>query len=179
MVEVALTVALSAALHFVSVWQMPMGGTVSLDMLPIIVLAVRRGPGVGILAGALFGVVDYFIEPFFVTWVQIALDYPVAYGLVGLAGIVAPLWRRALRAGRPLDGMWPVAALGCLVGVVARFAAHFVSGVVFFASNAGVGQSVWAYSALYNATYLVPAALLIFIPAALLLPGLERAVPSR
>jgi thiamine transporter ThiT len=38
---------------------------------------------------------------------------------------------------------------------------------------------VWAYSALYNATYLVPAALLIFIPAALLLPGLERAVPSR
>jgi len=179
MVEIALTVALSAALHFVSIWQMPMGGSVSLDMLPIIVLAVRRGPGVGILAGALFGVVDYFIEPFFVTWVQIALDYPVAYGLVGLAGVVAPLWRRALNQGRSLDGMWPVAALACLIAVTARFAAHFTSGVIFFASSAPAGTPVWAYSALYNATYLVPAALLIFIPAALLLPGLERAVPSR
>ena len=158
---------------------MPMGGSVSLDMLPIIVLAVRRGPAAGILAGALFGVVDYFIEPFFVTWVQIALDYPVAYGLVGLAGIAAPLWRRAIDSGRGLEGMWPVSALACLVAVAGRFAAHFTSGLVFFATYAPVGQSAWAYSALYNATYLVPAALLIFIPAALLLPGLERAVPSR
>ena len=179
MVEVALTVAMSAVLHFVSIWQMPMGGSVSLDMLPIIVLAVRRGPAVGILAGALFGVVDYIIEPFFVTWVQIALDYPVAYGLVGLAGLAAPAWRRAIASGRTLDSMWAVAALACVIGVAARFAAHFTSGVIFFASNAPAGTPGWAYSVLYNGMYLVPAALLIFIPVVLLLPGLERAVPSR
>lgn len=39
---------------------------------------------------------------------------------------------------------------------VARFACHFVSGVVFFASYAPEGMHPAVYSLVFNATYLVP-----------------------
>ncbi len=39
--------------------------------------------------------------------------------------------------------------------MMARFAAHFVSGVVFFATYAG-DLDPYTYSAIYNALYLIP-----------------------
>ena len=82
LVEIALTVALSAVLSMLAV-RLPInfaGGTISLSMVPILVLALRRGLLPGLIAGALFGCVDYLIEPFFVAPVQVLLDYPVAFG---------------------------------------------------------------------------------------------------
>jgi thiamine transporter len=181
LVEAALTIALATVLHFVRLWQMPAGGTISLEMLPIIVLALRRGPRVGILAGALFGFVDYFLEPYVVHWVQYFLDYSVAFGLLGLAGLAHPLVRAA--ASRTPSARVAIlggaAVLGTVVGGLGRFAAHFVSGIVFFASNAPKGQPVWIYSAVYNASYLVPSLIACAVLAAIVLPVLETALPTQ
>ncbi len=68
----------------------------------------------------MLGVVVLIEEPIVVHPVQLLLDYPIAFGALGLAG----LFRR-----QPLVGVG--------IGLVGRFAAHFVSGVVFFASYAG------------------------------------------
>jgi thiamine transporter len=181
-VEIALTVALAAVLRRFAVWQMPFGGSVSLDMLPLVVLAVRRGVRVGVTAGVLFGFVDLLIEPYIVHWAQVILDYPLAFGLVGLAGLVHPLARRgvsdaATPRARTLTLAWTAAA-GALIGATARFASHFTSGVIFFAANAPKGQPVLVYSAVYNLTYLLPSAVAAAILAAVLLPALELAVPS-
>lgn len=181
-VEIALTVALAAVLRRFAVWQMPFGGSVSLDMLPLAVLAVRRGVRAGVTAGVLFGFVDYLIEPFFVHWVQLILDYPLAFGLVGLAGLVRPLAQRAAahaaaKGTKAVTLAW-TAALGTLIGATARFASHFMSGVIFFAANAPKGQPVIVYSAVYNLTYLLPSAVAAAVLAAALVPALELAVPT-
>jgi len=177
LVEIALTIALSAVLSLIAV-RMPInvaGGTISFAMLPILVLALRRGLLPALIAGIGFGAIDYLIEPFFVAYAQVALDYGVAFAAVGLAGLGAPLYRRAVQ--RSLAAGVATAIPWILLGGVGRFAAAWTSGVIFFGSNAPAGQPVWLYSAVYNLSYIVPSIVLCVVGASLVLPALERAVP--
>lgn len=193
LVESALTIALAAVLHFVRVWQMPAGGSVSLEMLPILVLALRRGTGVAVAAGALLGIVDLAIEPYVIHWVQFLLDYPVAFALLGLAGLWAPAWRTAVDNGRwrlALAGVLPAAVL---TGALGRYVAHFVSGVVFFATSdfggplakgasAFANVAAWKAAAVYSAVYnlYVPISALGCLAAMyVIMPVLERSLPAR
>jgi thiamine transporter len=156
LVEIALTVALSAVLSFLAV-RLPInfaGGTVSFSMVPIFVLALRRGVGAGLLAGFLFGWVDLVIEPFFVAPVQVLLDYSIAFGAVGLAGLGSTYFRRAFK--RSAVAGLAVCVPFMVLGGVGRFAAAWTSGVVFFGANAPEGQPVWLYSIIYNLSYIVP-----------------------
>ena len=192
LVEIALTVALGAVLHFVRVWQMPAGGTVSLEMLPIFVLALRRGPLVGVAAGALLGLVDLGLEPFVVHWAQFLLDYPVAFALVGLSGVFAPTWRAASRDGRmKRTALW-ILPLAVVTGALGRYVAHFISGVIFFATADFGGplangaspfatlaavRSVSVYSAVYN-LYVPLSALGCLVALFAVMPALERTLPT-
>jgi thiamine transporter len=178
LVEIALAIALAAVLNMLKIWRMPNAGTVSFVMLPIIVVALRRGLLVGLVTGALYGVVDFFVDPFPpVHWAQPLLDYPVAYALVGLAGAFSPMWHRAQQEGNRALALASI-ALAIVTAAVARYAAHTASGVLFFAEYAPEGQPVLVYSALYN-LYVPLSGLLAFVAAAVLMPALERAVPSQ
>lgn len=138
MVEGALMVALAFGLHFIKVFQAPYGGSVTLGgMVPLILFAFRHGTGAGVTAGAAYGLLDLVVNPYVVHPAQLILDYPLAYGLVGLAGLF------------PKN-----VVAGAFVGIFGRFLASFASGVIFFAAYAK--GNVYAYSALYNAGYLVP-----------------------
>lgn len=177
-VEIALSVALSAVLGVLAV-RLPInfaGGTVSLSMVPIVVLALRRGLYPGVIAGVLFGCADYLIEPFFVAPVQVFLDYLVAFGAVGVAGLGSALYRKRCTISPGAGAR--VAVPFVILGGAARFAAAYVSGVVFFGQNAPTGQPVWLYSLLYNLSYLVPSIALCTAVAVLVLPAIEIAVPS-
>jgi len=155
---------------------MPNAGTVSFVMLPIIVLALRRGLLVGLVTGALYGVLDFFIDPYPpVHWIQPLLDYPVAYACVGLAGIVALAWRSQASRGPSAQFPWLVIAVA--VATVARYAVHVVSGVVFFGEYAPPGQPVLVYSLIYN-LYVPLSGALALAAAAVVLPALQRAVPA-
>lgn len=139
LVEGGVLIGLALALSFVKLFQFPNGGSVTAgSMIPILIFAMRRGPLFGIGAGVVYGILQLVIEPFVVHPVQVLLDYPVAFGLLGLAGFFP---------NRPV--------IGTCLGIFGRFLAHFVSGVVFFASYAG-DKSPWLYSMLYNGTYLLP-----------------------
>lgn len=151
LVEAGVAIALAVALSYVKVWKLPQGGSVTAgSMIPIIFVAFRWGPGVGISAGVVYGLLQFALEPFFVHPVQFLLDYPVAFGLLGVAGA----FQR-----RP--------AAGAAAGVIGRFLSHLISGVVFFASYAG-NQNVWVYSAIYNGSYLVPELVVSVLVMALL-----------
>ena len=141
--EMGIAIALASVLHLLKLWEMPQGGSVTLGtMVPLFIVALRRGPRVGILTGALYGIFEGWIlsggKNFFHP-VQVILDYPLAFGLLGIAGFFPK-----------------VPAFGVTVGALARYAAHVLSGVVFFAQYAPKGQPVWLYSLGYNATYLGP-----------------------
>lgn len=177
LVEIALTVALSAVLSMLAV-RLPIntaGGSISFALLPLLVLALRRGVVAGVIAGTLFGSVDLLIEPFFVAPVQVLLDYPVAYAAVGLAGLGSGAYRRAASLS-PSAGT--AVALGYMAfGGTARLAAAWLSGVVFFGANAPAGQPVWLYSLVYNLSYILPSLAVCAAAAVVIVPLLERAVP--
>lgn len=178
LVEIALTVALSAVLSMLAV-RLPInfaGGTISLSMVPILVLALRRGAFPGVIAGVLFGCVDYLIEPYFVAPVQVLLDYPLAFGAVGLAGLGSGVFRRAYEASPSRAALWAIPFIA--LGGTGRFAAAWVSGVVFFGQNAPEGQPVWLYSLIYNLSYIVPSIVLCIAVALVVLPAVELAVPT-
>lgn len=138
-VEAGVAVALAYVLSEIKLFQMPQGGDVTAGgMIPIIFVALRHGTPTGLLAGLALGLLKLFIGGYVVHPVQALLDYPVAFALLGLAG---------LTPRQP----W----LGTLVGMFGRFVAHVLSGVVFFAEYAG-DQNVWVYSIAYNGTYMLP-----------------------
>jgi thiamine transporter len=162
--EAALAVALAFVLGFVVLFRMPNGGSVSLEMIPLILLALRQGWKVGVVAGAAYGLLYLAIDFFVVHPVQLLLDYPLAFGALGLAGLFKPTVLGAV--------------LGATVAVLARFACHFLSGVVFFASVAPEGWNPYLYSAAYNAAYLAPSLGIVLVVTVVLLKALERAQPS-
>ena len=138
--EVIAAVALSGVLHLITLYQFPQGGRITAAaMVPVLFVALRRGPKIGILAGIAFGLVVLIEEPFIFHPLQVLFDYPLAYAALGLAGF----FRRF-----PLGGV--------VVGIAGRFVCHFTSGLVFFATYAPAGMSPALYSALYNGSYLVP-----------------------
>lgn len=177
--EVALSVALAVVLSVFKItlpWNFA-GGSISLAMLPIFVLALRRGVLFGVLTGAMFGVFDYFLEPWFVHPAQVILDYGVAFAACGIAGLGAATLRSAAASGKPAL-MGTLALPYVILGGLGRFAASVLSGVIFFAANAPEGQSVVMYSIAYNLSYIVPSLIACAALAAVLLPALEKAVPT-
>src|SRR5437870_16189 len=142
--ETVVLVALSGALYLFRFFLLPQGGAVTLgSMVPVFLLALRRGPRVGIVGGVAFGLValvqDLYsgVEVIFYP-AQVILDYPLAFGLLGLAGFFQKI---------------PILGVG--LGVAARFCSHFVSGVLFFARYAPAGVSPFVYSEVYNGGFLI------------------------
>lgn len=163
--EAALAIALAFVLGLITVFRMPLGGSISLEMVPLILLALRQGWKVGVLAGAAYGLVNLAVNPVILHPVQVLFDYPLPFAALGLAGLFSPTLRGAI--------------IGTVVAVLARFVAHFISGVVFFASYAPEGWNPYVYSAAYNAAYLVPSLAIALVVVGVLLRALENAQPSR
>lgn len=174
LVEIALSIALAVALNALKLGQMPQGGSISLVMLPIIVVAIRRGPAAGMVAGALYGGLDVMLDPSYVHPAQLLLDYPLAFGAVGLAGLFAPYWNEAVRKAKTTTAVWAIILPAIAVGALGRYVMHVISGVVFFGEYAPKGTPVLVYSTLYNSFVWVSAAV-CFAAAAVVLPALARA----
>ena len=137
--EIVVFVSLATALSYIKVFSLPQGGSVTAaSMVPIIWLALRRGPKVGLFAAAVYGLVQLVIGPYIFHPAQVLLDYPIAFGMLGLAGFFQK---------RPF--------LGVNVGIIGRFLAHFFSGIIFFADYAPEGMHPGIYSAVYNGGYLL------------------------
>jgi thiamine transporter len=161
LVEIGIAVALVAVLSNVRVYKLPQGGSITAgSLVPVFYIALRWGGKAGVLAGVLAGIVNYILEPVYVHPLQVLLDYPIAFGALGLAGFL------------PRS---PV--LGIVTGGIGRFIAHFLSGLVFFASYAPEGTSAAAYSAVYNGSYMLPEIVISVVLTLLVVRAMQRARP--
>ncbi len=144
--EISMAVAMALVLSQFRLFRMPFGGSVTLAMVPLLVMAMRwRGAG-GVMAGVVYGMLRLFLSPYIVHPVQFALDYPLAFGTLGLAGV--------------LPGP---AGVAMLLAGVGRLSMHVLSGVVFFSDVAGI--DALRTSVIYNVTYLGPELLVTILVA--------------
>ncbi|MCL1802800.1 MAG: energy-coupled thiamine transporter ThiT [Eubacteriaceae bacterium] len=130
-----------ASNNFLPHISMPQGGSVTLfSMLLLYIPAYLFGPRVGMLAGISYGFLDLLIKPYAYFPLQVLLDYPIAFGMLGIGGFFKKEKSRYF--------------YGFAAGVIGRFAASFLSGFIFFASYAPEGFSPVLWSAYYNGAYM-------------------------
>lgn len=140
--EIAISIALSCVFHFLRLWQMPQGGSISLEMVPILFIAFRRGAKSGITSGAIYGLISIIFDGIIYHPLSIFLDYFFAFGVLGIAGFFP-------------KKLWGIIC-GSTVAVCGRFFFSLMSGVFLFAEYAPEGQSPWIYSIVYNTSYMLP-----------------------
>ena len=159
----AVCIALSSVLSMIKIWKMPQGGSITAaSMLPLMLFSYVYGMGPGCLVGALYGVLQFIIEPYFLSLPQMLLDYPIAFGMMGLAGLFSKMDNENL-------GL----TAGVVLASVGRFVAAVLSGVIFFAEYAG-DQNPWVYSIVYNGSYMLPNTILALAIAGLLYAPLKK-----
>lgn len=162
MANASLCIALAFILSYVKLYEMPQGGSVTLaSMLPIFMFAYAYGVGPGLAVGFAYGLLQFVQGGWFVHPVQFLLDYPLAFAMLGFAGVA-----------RRLPERWGLIA-GILLGTVLRFLCAFLTGVFFWGDGAGE-QNVLIYSAVYNGTYLIPETIICL--AIGLIPQIRRLV---
>ena len=150
MAYAALSIALSFVLSYIKMFEMPQGGSVTLaSMLPLMLFAAAYGVGPGLLAGAAYGLLQYLQGGWFVHPIQFLLDYPLAFALIGLAGLYKVL-------PKAWQG-WSLYAC-MIVGALGRALSATLAGIFYW------DTAPWA-SLVYNGTYLVPDTLICIVLA--------------
>ena len=147
LINISLMLAFSIVLHYLKIYHFPQGGSVTFGaMIPLILISLRYGAGVGALAGFIFGLINILQDPFILHPIQVLFDYPLPFMAMGLAGIFPEK-----------------IFLSTVLAFAGRFICHFISGVIFFASYAPEGMSPIIYSLTANATYLIPETLICLV----------------
>lgn len=172
MVEMAMCAALAIVFDFLPLFKAPQGGSVSLSMLPVFLIAFRWGIKQGLITGFLLAALQLVTNMYFVHPIQILLDYIIAFTGLGLAGIVYKQVKNNLADGNKTSATFYI-IVGTFIGSLVRFICHFISGIVFYGSYAPKGTPVSLYSLVYNAWYMVPS----FIICAIILVFLLSTAP--
>lgn len=189
--ECALMIALATVLGFIPLYELPRGGSITLlSMLPIVAASFRCGPRWGALTAFVHGVIQLglglknlsYCQSFAAAAGCVLLDYLLAFTLLGLACLV----------GKPFKNIYVSVGVGTLVVCLGRYLCSFFSGYLVWRdyqtafswmTEFGWGQRIaamgenalcWLYSAVYNATYMLPETLLTVVAAVLLLPRLLK-----
>ena len=176
--------------------ELPFGGQVTLvSMLPVVLISYRHGVKWGLVSGVAYAMIEMAIGAKTVTaafqpgyfgdgvmllnaLIMCALDYLVAFTVLGLGGIFRD---RIENRGKALC-CGAIVALGC------RYLAHILSGYILFAGWAEwfftqEGFPAWGaslvaslsptalgmlYSIIYNGMYMIPEMILTSVAAVLI-----------
>ena len=88
--EAAIFIAMAEILSLIKLYEFPNGGSVTLEMLPIILFAARYGCGWGAGAGLVYGAITYLIgNKFSIDWTTIICDYFIAFVALGFGAGLA------------------------------------------------------------------------------------------
>ena len=122
------------------------GGSINIAMLPLFVIALRQGWFKGFLSGAIvFGLTTCLIDGYGI--ITYPLDYFVAYGSVGILGVLKPAI-----TDKDYNVTWHsyvFSAVGILAAYVVRFIAATFDGMLVY-------ETGFIDSVVYNAGYIFP-----------------------
>lgn len=151
LVEGAIFAGLAMALEYVPHDLGVSSVQLSYGLIPLGVYSLRRGPVPGMLAGLVWGLLDMWLRGSgsLLNPVQIILEYPVAFGIVGVIGVTGVYVRNSLHAGKTNQAVFG-AVSGFIIGDFLKYLCHYFAGVFFWGSYAPKGQSAWIYSLVIN-----------------------------
>lgn len=153
--------ALAMVTSFIKFASLPFGGSITLFSMFFICLAgYLYGVKAGIMTGVAYGILQLITGPYIYAPLQVLLDYPLAFGALGLSGLFS----------NKKHGL----ITGYAAGVAGRYICHVISGYIFFASYAPEGKNPFIYTLSYNATYIVPE--LVFTVIVLMMPPVMSAI---
>ncbi len=156
--ECAVMLALSFALSYAKIFEMPMGGSVTIaSMLPIMLIGIKYGPLTGLstaFAYSLTQLLQAFVSANVFPYCEsmgslvicILFDYLLPFTLLGLAGLP-----KAMKLTKNAEIN---AYIGIISVVFLRFLCHFTTGVVIWGQWAPDGMGKYLYSFLYNGGFL-------------------------
>ncbi|MCC8195546.1 MAG: energy-coupled thiamine transporter ThiT [Ruminococcus sp.] len=154
LVEGALMIALATILSYLKLFNLPYGGSITFEMIPLILMGLRNGPQWGCFTGLVHGLLQMIIgfeNVLYCTTLLsqigcILLDYLVAFTVLGLALVFA----------KPFKNQLVGVGVGTAVVGVFRFICSFLSGVLIWGGYAPEGMGAVVYSFLYNGAYMLP-----------------------
>lgn len=132
---------------------LPYGGSITLfSMLVICLVGYWYGPATGIIAAVTYGILQFITGPYIVHPAQVVLDFPLAFGALGLSGFFHNKKHGLL--------------IGYIVGVTGRFIVHCISGMIFYTAYVGelkgnIAAILGGY--VYNLSYILPEAVLTIV----------------
>ncbi|SCW83760.1 thiamine transporter [Lachnospiraceae bacterium C10] len=161
----AVAIALATVASMIKVFELPMGGAITLfSMMFISLIGYWYGTGAGIIAASAYGILQMILWPYIYNPVQPFFDYVFAFGALGLSGVFK-------------DSKYGLVK-GYLLGIFGRFVFSFLSGVIFFANTSFAGMkgmlSAIVYSLVYNGSYIATEGIITVI--LLLLPPVRTAM---
>ena len=165
----AVAVALSFALSYARLFKLPQGGSVTFaSLLPLMVYCMMFGTRRGLLVCLIYGTLQALQDPYIIHPMQFLLDYPLAFGLIGVSGIFV---EKNLFKNKIVGFV-----LGAVLAVGLRYACHVCSGVFAFADYfywdselMSKYDSAAIYSLAYNSFALVDMAIAIVAGSLMLL----------
>lgn len=167
LVEGAMLIAVATVLSLWKIVDMPFGGSITLEMLPLILMGLRNGPKWGVLTGFVHGLIQMILGFSNVMYCAtllsqigcILLDYLIAFSVLGLAAAFAKPFKSKKLVGY---------VFGSVVVCALRFVCSFLSGVLLWGSYAPEDMNVWYYSLVYNGAYMLPDTIIVAVVIAIL-----------
>ncbi len=154
--ETAIMIALATLLSYVTIFNAPMGGSITaFSQVPIVIIGYRYGIKWGAGTGVIHGILQMllqglgnfaYVKGIVAYIILIFADYVIAFACLGIGGA---LFRKAVK------NQTLALALGAVFASLFRFICHFISGVTIWGEYADGWQSVWAYSFGYNGFYML------------------------
>lgn len=167
LVEGALMIALATVLSNIKLLDLPQGGSITLEMIPLILMAFRNGTKWGVftsfvhsLLQLMFGFSNVLYCKTLVAQIGcVLLDYVIAFTVLGLAAAFAKPFGENKLLGN---------CIGAFGVCLCRFACHFISGMWLWGEWAPEGTPVWLYSLVYNGSYMLADTIIVVLCVAIL-----------
>ena len=167
----AICVATAYALSYIKFFSLPQGGSVTFaSMLPIILYSYMFGTRKGLVVGVVYGMLQFIQSPQFYQPMQVLLDYPIAFGALGVAGIARKI---PFLKGKMLAEF----SVGAIISILLRYFSHVVSGYYVFSSWKMDGYNAVSWAFVYNMFVFADLAIVLVIGlVALSTKNLRRAI---
>ncbi len=147
--------ALAIVLSQIKVFDAPYGGSVTAaSMLPVLIVALLYDVKWGLWGSLVFAALQMLfggipappVASVFSYILVVLLDYVLAFGVLGLAGV---FYRHIFK-----EKAWGIGGAAALC-IFLRFICHFLSGILIWDVYAWEGYGAAMYSFLYNGSYML------------------------